>query len=598
MQDMGGSADKCFMNDPIGAFALTANLFLAGLFVAGAAPAQDIHFKTRTIHAGAPTQPGPSDTHQLIQFDHTPGLEDLDALLAAGAQIVATVPDNAVVVSVAGSVVPAGPGILSVTRIDASDKVSPELLSSQPSAVIVEFHPDVSIEQQDAAALAEGIVLQRPAALIANHAVATGSLAALQVLASHDEVAYIFPADPALLTDSGFNACAGMLTLSGPIGQYASVEHGWNMDADHVAHLGYIFESLTPKVSAPLLESEITRALNEWSKVTNVAFQLATSATGARTIAIKFASGAHGDSYPFAGPGGAAAHTFYPVPVNAEPIAGDMHLNADENWNVGGDIDVYSVALHEAGHAIGLVHSDKPGDVMYPYYRRGMSLSAGDIGAAQSLYGVPNAAAPVTLAPISSLAAAPFVLTIDPSPASVQNAKFSVSGIVSGGKTPFSIQWQTDHGYSGTASFTSALGWTTSPISLVNGVNTISVTAFDSADKPTTQTVTVTLTPPSQVISSTGTPAIGPPAISITSPASSVITENGTSMSLSGIATGGAGITKVTWQTSNGLAGTATGTAHWLVSSIPLLAGTNSVVVRAYDASGANAWAAIVAVRN
>jgi hypothetical protein len=77
-----------------------------------------------------------------------------------------------------------------------------------------------------------------------------------------------------------------------------------------------------------------------------------------------------------------------------------------------------------------------------------------------------------------------------------------------------------------------------------------------------------------------------------------MVSVNTATISLGGTASGGAGITRVTWQTSNGCTGTATGTTHWLASGIPLLTGTNTVVVRAYDANGANTWAAVVAVRN
>jgi len=52
------------------------------------------------------------------------------------------------------------------------------------------------------------------------------------------------------------------------------------------------------------------------------------------------------------------AHTFYPSPPNPEPIAGDVHLDDDEEWVIGSDlsvrsVDLFSVSLHELGHALG-----------------------------------------------------------------------------------------------------------------------------------------------------------------------------------------------------------------------------------------------------
>jgi hypothetical protein len=34
------------------------------------------------------------------------------------------------------------------------------------------------------------------------------------------------------------------------------------------------------------------------------------------------------------------------------------------------------------------------------------------------------------------------------------------------------------------------------------------------------------------------------------------------------------------------------------MANVPLMVGTNTVIVRAYDANGANAWADVVVVRN
>lgn len=77
-----------------------------------------------------------------------------------------------------------------------------------------------------------------------------------------------------------------------------------------------------------------------------------------------------------------------PVGLNVEPIAGDVHFNTDEGWQIGANTDVFTVASHEAGHALGLEHSDNPTAVMYADYDLVTGLTADDIRRIQSLYGV------------------------------------------------------------------------------------------------------------------------------------------------------------------------------------------------------------------
>lgn len=51
--------------------------------------------------------------------------------------------------------------------------------------------------------------------------------------------------------------------------------------------------------------------------------------------------------------------------------------------------NLYLVAAHEFGHALGMAHSSDPGSLMYPVYSydRGYPLSEDDIEGIQSLYG-------------------------------------------------------------------------------------------------------------------------------------------------------------------------------------------------------------------
>jgi hypothetical protein len=65
---------------------------------------------------------------------------------------------------------------------------------------------------------------------------------------------------------------------------------------------------------------------------------------------------------------------------------------------------------------------------------------------------------------------------------------------------------------------------------------------------------------------------------------------------VSGTATGGAGITQITWQTSNGATGVATGVSSFVATGIPVLKGTTTIIIRAYDSKGASNWVAFVAV--
>jgi hypothetical protein len=366
------------------------------------------------------------------------------------------------------------------------------------------------------------------------------------------------------------------LTALGTVGQYvAAVGNGWDGPGRGRADLGYFFQSLARGLAPDEARAEIRRALAEWSRVAAVSFTPAAASGSSRAINVVFGGGSHGDAYPFDGQGGVLAHTFYPAPPNPESIAGDMHFDGDEEWVAGAaltarSVDLYSVALHELGHALGLGHSDLPGSVMYPYYRRATALTAADIDAILTLYAAassaPDPAGPQAL----SLA----IYTPASFPVTTQASSLSFTGEVSGGSGEVSVQWSSDRAGAGTAA--GGRNWSIAALPLQAGANTITVSAVDAASQRVSKTVTV--------IRQT---AAAPPSISITSPAGSgAFTTAAASITATGTASSAVGVARVEWANSRGGSGMAAGTAQWSAGPIPLQPGQNVLTFTARDRAG------------
>jgi hypothetical protein len=406
------------------------------------------------------------------------------------------------------------------------------------------------------------------------------ALDALDPLAGRDEVAYIFPASQELIVGTRVSACPGALTTLGPLGQLIAINGpGWEPPGQNATTLGYVFGQMTTQLPTGVPQSEILRAMAEWSKVIQLTWQAGTDPAANRTVDIFFAKGAHGDGYPFTGPGGVLAHTFYPAPPNPEPIAGDMHFNDDETWRVGVNTDLFSVALHETGHALGLGHSDNPNDVMYPYYKITTTLAAGDKAAILTLYAAAQTTAPSAL-----------TLTVNVPAATTTATLFSLSGTVSGGSGTKSVTWVSSTGDSGVALLSGTI-WSVVSIPLSMGINNLTITAADSTGR-VSQTVTVAR---QTVI----TPIPGdktPPTLNITSPGSTSVATSLASLTFTGTASDDAAVATVTWSTNTGSSGTAAGTTQWS-ATIPLLVGSNTVIVRATDTSGNASWRTVVVMR-
>jgi len=596
---------------------ITQLTLITALFTGFAIAQPTLNLKTRRIETAANrpvneiNSPNPVGSgHLLIQFNEPPTAQTVAELTLRGVTVLQDVPENGLLVTVVRRAFLAGLGVRYAAPIAAADKISPLITALDPAAAsgffLVEFHPDVDINLARTLLLNAGFELHENPDLSTHHLmIQSNSSEQLLALAKLDEVGYIFPASSNLVNGVSTLAFGGALTTNGAVAQSIPTNgNGWDGAGLGSATVNYVFSAMTAQLPPAAAQAEILRAMAQWTNAVKVTWKLGTNPTAPQTVNILWATFDHGDGFPFDGKGGILAHTFYPAPPNPEPIAGDMHFDDSESWHIGSDTDLFSVALHELGHALGLGHSDNPAAVMYPYYQKQTGLSSLDIGAIQTMYAAQDSipAAPVappttTPAPPSTPvtpvtpSATPLTLTVNVPAAVTSGTTVSLSGTTSGGKGSIGVTWTTSAGSSGTA-LGSSSAWTASAIPLATGINTVTVTATDTVSH-VSQSVVVTR----QVSATPTSPDTTPPSLTITAPSASSISTSSGSIAFSGTASDNVGVTSVTWSTNTGGSGTANGTSQW-TASIPLLVGSNTVTIRAWDAAGNVSWRSAVVSRH
>ncbi|XP_046890323.1 matrix metalloproteinase-14 [Hypomesus transpacificus] len=201
--------------------------------------------------------------------------------------------------------------------------------------------------------------------------------------------------------------------------RYALTGQRWDKN-----HLTYSIKNHTPRLGEERTKEAIRQAFQVWGAASPLTFQeihsqelhsqelpsqgFINSSQEYFDIQLLFANGYHGDMSLFDGEGGSLAHAFYPGPG----IGGDTHFDADEPWTLDNHdpagIDLFLVAVHELGHALGLEHSDSSSAIMAPFYQymdtRNFSLPQDDVEGIQDIYGPPDNAptdAPPTTTPDS-----------------------------------------------------------------------------------------------------------------------------------------------------------------------------------------------------
>jgi hypothetical protein len=151
-------------------------------------------------------------------------------------------------------------------------------------------------------------------------------------------------------------------------------------------------QTLSAAGSSAAWQREVLRAFQSWAAFTNINIDL----VGDGGQAFGAAGAVQGDgrfgdvrigAAPLS-PGEVASGS--PFSWTGTTLSGDVLFNSAQPFrigNVAGAYDLFSIALHEAGHALGLPHSAATGSAMNESYAYHTGLTADDVAALRAIYG-------------------------------------------------------------------------------------------------------------------------------------------------------------------------------------------------------------------
>lgn len=138
-------------------------------------------------------------------------------------------------------------------------------------------------------------------------------------------------------------------------------------------------------------QAEILRAAQVWAQATNINF-VVVSDNGTASGSGKYQQGDPGfgdiriGGYDFGNTSLAGA--YMPPPDNNYSLAGDIVFNTSTRYGIGKNYDLFTVAVHEFGHALGLDHtsSTSSAEMWATYNGSKPKLSADDTAGIRSIY--------------------------------------------------------------------------------------------------------------------------------------------------------------------------------------------------------------------
>jgi hypothetical protein len=184
---------------------------------------------------------------------------------------------------------------------------------------------------------------------------------------------------------------------------YSFMATGVNFDEspDYVGTITALADFMPPGWKA-----EIEAALAAWEAVTDITFVEVADQGEDFNAFTQLSGDIRFGGHAMDGAFGTLAHGFYPPP-NGWSAAGDVHFDTAENWTVNsrdGDnstLDIFNVAAHEIGHAIGLAHSADPNALMAPFYSESITgVQPDDAAGAMAMYGGLSVAPEPTILPL------------------------------------------------------------------------------------------------------------------------------------------------------------------------------------------------------